>query len=225
MKESRLIDRSILFYLRENIWLEAQGEVAETSDYITYYGEQDNWVWTRPVAVYSNGNPVPSTDYRVDYLSGAVVFEYKLSPTDTIALYYSYNWADIVDEYPDELFEKPVIALLAGPSSYKPLELGGADQRVISYYAEVFALNVGQRDDLADELVELLRKDIYLVDYNYGFPIDEDGSKNKDFSADTQRIGLIEFANPEILPNPTNSDDENERTRVSVSFSVTVTFW
>lgn len=185
------------------------------------------WSYTRPVSVYVNDELVDNSEYEVffnpkkegDRITPAHIrFRNELSDTDKVSANFWANHVPIKPSYVGE-YHAPFLVIDVGP--YVPVgwELGGTDMVSIQFLADICADSEGQRDDLTDMFIEVLKRDADLIDFNLGFPIDEDGRTNPEYNHDAQKIGTIYFSDISVTPNPSGSGEEEEKNRCLVTFN------
>lgn len=80
----------------------------------------------------------------------------------------------IIEGFPKvskDLAALPLIAVDMMSGDENPFQIGGGWKDDLYYNIEIFARRDGERDDLADMILEMVQKDIPLLDFNVGnFP-------------------------------------------------------
>jgi hypothetical protein len=221
MRLTRLVKLSLLHYLRQFFVRSIKGEVATTKDYRCFSGASKPWLPSRDLLVYCNGSPLPSSTFSANYQGGYVTRATAGDASDVIQLYYSYNWLHIVSSWPsDDVMVLPVLAVQSGPRSELPLELGGPDRIQYLFHLELFTADEGARDDISDELRDVFSRRASLIDFNLGFGINADGTKNVDFDEARQCFGEMSFPKVSISPNPSGVGEPMEKGRAHIRLVV-----
>jgi len=198
---------SIFYALYEALADSRTKDKGQTQDFLTYKFSEDDWLWSTPVNIYINGTPVES-GFRVDYRKGQVIFDTPQDPNAVVEADYSYCFVKLHPDFPvateDDYvgIELPAVSIEHVSKGASGGELGSQLARVIEHRFEitVWAQRAGQRDDISEMIENCLWKGIYLVDFNQGYPILQDGSKNPNYDKIAQSIGFLEFTNVIIRP-------------------------
>ena len=86
-------------------------------------------------------------------------------------LFSSYSFVNIVDDYPDEDLELPIIAVVGDELVSIPFELGNrTGNRNRIYFIDVYAENKDQRDEFSYLILDEIENGIPVNDYDEGFP-------------------------------------------------------
>lgn len=89
-----------------------------------------------------------------------------------------YYWLDdllpafvtVVDGFPSDDLVIPTASVEALPMRGVPYELGGLDRDVRFWRIDIFADNKSQRDDFIYRVYKQLEGNVFVYDYNEGFP-------------------------------------------------------
>ena len=88
-------------------------------------------------------------------------------------LFSDTPFINVVDEFPLEELDVPVISVVQGDTVETPYEVGNRSfRRVRQYKIDIFAANKVQRDDYSYRLANALKNKIVVYNYNEGFPPD-----------------------------------------------------
>lgn len=224
MRTLRLIHLSLFHFLRNNIYRDVINEPVVVDDNFKCKANFDSLLPSKPVFVLPQHSIVPISGCVINYVTGEILLPEDSVEDDTVRLTYSYNWVDIRYAWPDELFDTPVAAIYPGASTETGFELGSSTKEIFTrFYIDVFALDEFQRDDIAQEVREAFDNRVPLIDYNKGFPIKANGTKDEEFSSDSLEIGSIEIdENIRITPNPTRDNfSPEERVRALIEIDTT----
>jgi hypothetical protein len=128
---------------------------------------------------------------------------------DTV--FSAYSMVTVVDGYPEQDMELPVVAVVNNPIRLEPHELGNrTGQRVRSWTLEVYANNKAQRDEMASVIMGDIENGIPVHDYDEGFPP----------SVSPTQIGTMETFGIIVIPQRIFPDlVEKLYWKVSVRFS------
>lgn len=221
IKLLRLASMSLIMHLRNNLFFSAENEVLNTKDNIRYTTRFNPWVISTPFNIYRDGALVAPDEYTLNYLNNTITF--NTEQVGIISADYSYNWVKIVDTWPDELYQTPVISLQSGLIREKGLQIGGGTKVYIDCYLNIFARNRAARDDIVEIVKDVLSKDIPLIDFNKGFPVNEDGTKNSNFSIEANRINWL-YTDPDwilVRLNPAATKEEEGRALLEITLLTT----
>ncbi len=185
MKISRLIELSLFYKLRELLSVKKTNDIAKSVDFISYQLKYNNISTVHDVIVKVDGSIVLS-GYSVDYLNGVIKFENGLAVDNIVKVDYYYCKFNIYDESSNETtdnFKYPAVAIYEDVTNTRAYELGSSQtEKTKTYIIQVYSEQGGERNDVTDSIVEMLEGSIGITDYNYGFPLNEDGTLNTSFN-------------------------------------------
>jgi hypothetical protein len=185
MKTTRLVELSLYYKLKDSLSIKRTGETLTSVDFISYNLKYDNITTTFDVVVYVDGE-IATSGYVVDYINGIIKFDSALSSSNIVKADYYYCPYRIYDESSSETtdnFKYPAIAIYEDETETEPYEIGTATtEKVKSYVVQVWSERGGERNDVTDSIVEILERSIPIIDYNAGFPVNNDGTKNMSFN-------------------------------------------
>lgn len=193
MQLLRLIHRSVYYAVCDALTINVKDETLTTNDYLNYTSVYKNWHTTGNVIIKKNDVVVPS-GFTLNYESGGVVFSSTNISSDIIKLTYSPCSVNVVEAFPEDEIVLPTVSIENETISERPFEIGSSSTKDMRlwFYIDVFAKRSGQRTDLIDILKNYFDNDIPVYNYNSGFPINSDGTKNDSFDAETQRLGYLQ---------------------------------
>jgi len=95
----------------------------------------------------------------------------------------------IISEYKDDVLDVPSIAIKTGNTTGEDFELGNKNVLLVrTYFIDIFALNITQRNDYAYKIFnELTKNPIPVYNYDEGF-------------VDPSRLGTLKFLRGRIQP-------------------------
>lgn len=225
MRFVRLVTLSLHMHLRHEIVTYFENVPLSSVDNQTYYDSRLlMWSYNRPVNVYKDDILVDPSEYDVFYnpsvIGGEEVparIKFKSSQGEgRVTADLWFNHLPIKPSYTGSA-DVPLLTITSGTSINYSWELGGSDIASINFMLDIYADGVGQRDDLADEIVEALHKTAPLIDFNIAFPIDSQGRRNPNYDAEGQTIAKIMFTNIVSTPNPSGIDETEEINRALVT--------
>ncbi len=203
MGDLRTMGLSIYYAVRDALHVDIVGGPLTTPDGgTTFQGIAPDWLSSFPVTVYINGIPTPSG--TVYYPSGTVVFATPVSGTVTAD--YSYCYARVYDDYPDNELQKPnfffpSVSVQYGPVVDEPLQLGPQPWYYdFLAFIDVWARDSAQRNDIANIIRHRFNGGVRWVDYNAGFPLTYSGTLNPQFDPQAHTVGWIDKLNWQMLP-------------------------
>lgn len=216
---SRNLTNSIQYFLRSECYNKREGVLFNRVTSIIYEVDSNVkgfWSLKEPVRVYRNGDLVDENEYNVSYITGRIVFNSDQVAEDIITADFGLNWCTVLDSFPDTPFEQCVITVEQGMSNSSPLELGGNSRWIYTqFFLNVYPESTARRDDYSQFVRDLLdTRDIPLLDYGDGFPLNTNGTINQNYVE--KRIGTISFEAISVTPNPTGSGDETEKNRALI---------
>lgn len=199
MSRLRNIGLSLYFEFLNELSNHKEKEKLTTDNYQVYHFSQKPILTSKPVYIYKNNVEI-NVGFTVNYENGYITFDTVNSSDDFIEASYDYCFVALFDEYPDDIETNitiPSVCIQYNEGYRHPLEMGTKQKRKDSHEFEiaVYASGSGQRADLASLIMDILGKSMPLVDYNLGFPINADGTKNINFNKNNQIIGWLEFEN------------------------------
>lgn len=186
MRISRLIELTLFYKLQDLFSTSKNAERISSADFKTYNLKYTNIQPQYPVNVYVDG--VLSSAYTIDYVNGIITFASALVSTNIVTVDYTYCPVNIYDEGRNPLsqdFKYPAVAVYEDTASLHPYELGTGNREIRSYWIfEVYAERGGENNDIKDAIVDMMQEDPFpIIDYNLGFPINRDGTKNTSFDS------------------------------------------
>lgn len=198
MKISRLTELSLYYMLRDTLSIKKTKDIAKSVDFLSYSLKYNNITTTYDVVVSVNDIEATS-GFVVDYINGVVKFDTALIASDIVKVNYYYCPFNLYDESSNELTDNakfPAIALYEDETDTRPFELGTSQtEKVKTYIIQVWSERGGERNDATDSIVEMLEGSIPIVDYNNGFPVNADGTKNLAFDSSN----IITVANTDSI--------------------------
>lgn len=199
----------------------------------TYYAPQSNpWVfldadqqpWPSGVTVYDAGNPLPSGNYTIDYMTPSVTLD--AAPSGAVTVDALTSFVRVVDAYPtEEQLEKwqlPIIAVEIPGSRLSPFDIGSSAMWVTpDVTIDVLCQNQSQRLVLPHTIMRYI-KYLPLRDYRTGAPINEDGTLNMDYAPGDHTQDLMNMSDQPSLRNlsPRTGGSDKERFRSLITFTV-----
>jgi hypothetical protein len=199
MKITRLVELSIYYKLQDSLSNNRTGDIAKTTDYTTYSLKYNNILPNHPVIVYKNNIVFNSNNYTIDYTNGLIRFNVSMTLSDEIKVDYTYCLVNIYDEGTSPLsndFKYPAVSVVEDTAIHHPFELGNSNREKHAYWIfQVWSERGGERNDLTDSLVDVLKENFIIIDYNQGFPLSSDGSKNITFDSNQ----IIGYATPDSI--------------------------
>lgn len=207
MSRLRNTENSIYYALYEALSDSYIKDKGTTTDNITFQFSEDSWLWSKPVIVYNNGEPI-DTGFRINYEKGQVIFDNPLTPGTVVEADYHYCFVNLYPDYPVSTdteqipIELPAVAIEHVHTDSVGGELGSQLARVIRRRFEitVWAQRAGQRNDIAEIIENRLWRGIILIDFSKGYPFLPDGSKNPNYDPTKQAIGVLQFVNVLLRP-------------------------
>jgi hypothetical protein len=187
-----LIEASLYYHLQHALKGTFTNQLLTTNDYLTYISPYKNLLPLEPVFVYKNGEDVTAA-VKIYYPEGKVVFEQQNSSSDNITLSASYCLVDIKTTY-EESFVPPVVLVDVAMIRSAPLELGTVVKRRNVCNIEIIAYTESkvQVNELLDMVVGSILGGVPIIDYNQGFPLNSDGTKNINYTGPI--IGYLELS-------------------------------
>lgn len=212
---TRLAHYSFYYFIRERLSHSVLKAETSTEDKKVFVLPNQRLVVTKPITVYIDDNEVDSSLYSVYPETGILVFDESVEGVVTADYFYSF--ISVLDAYADDLISPPFLSIENRSDDSTPGELG-SDATFISYDFRInlFGENEGNRDDLVDELKKAIYNSCPIIDFNNGFPVDENG-KLVDFEKEV--IGYMDLGLPRVVRNPLNSSDVIERCRAIIYVS------
>ncbi|MGE4413590.1 MAG: hypothetical protein AB7E45_07905 [Candidatus Caldatribacteriota bacterium] len=195
------LENSIYYALLEYLATQKLGERLITTDNITYTGFTGLPLnFLRPLKVYKNGLEI-DTGYVVNYLQNKITFDTPNNPSDVITVDYYYNFVEAITSFPDDInleITIPSIAIDYDFTVSRPIELGTKRRREYAdrYILQLYTSSDTERKVITDMLTQdLLLRSIPYIDFDLGYPLNVDGTKNLNYNPALQTIGYIDFDN------------------------------
>lgn len=185
MERTRLIEYSLYYKIQDKLSRRRKKEKPKTLDSQTYNLRSVDVLPQYPVEVFVN-NIQQQGNFTVNYLDGIVTFDFPLNTTDTVEISYTYCTHTIYDESNNprvEEFVSPAVAIHRQNRTDKAFELGNAEREEHSMWViDVWSYRGGERHDATDMLTRMFEvESLPIVDYNLGFPLEQNGTKNDNF--------------------------------------------
>lgn len=178
------MELSLYYKIREHLAIKKTNEKLNSVDRISYPLRYNNIPALFNVVVLVNEIEATS-GYAVDYINGIVKFDTVLTVTDKVKATYYYCPFNIYNESSNEttdILKLPAIGIYEDATDTQPFELGNSrTEKTKTYVIQIWSEHGGERNDATDSIVELLEGSLPIIDYNEGFPTNEDGSKNQTF--------------------------------------------
>lgn len=197
MKITRLVELSLVYKIQEVLSVQRLGEVLNSVDYKNYNLKFPNVQASLPFKIYVD-NQEQSSGFTVNYSNGIVMFDTSINPTSVVKADYYYCPVHIYDESSSAKdqnndFKYPAVAIYEDDSIHVPYELGNPTKEIHSTWViEVCCERGGERNDITDMIMEMFNDHIDIIDYNLGFPLNTDGTKNLSF--DPNNIAGVMYA-------------------------------
>lgn len=219
MGKTRLVNLSLHYFLVHNLSYDVENDTTTTYDYVSYKLNYKNIVTTKPVTVYRNSQLVPNTEYKIFPVRGEIFFNDTQNTDDIITADFSHCFVNILQPFSEDEISPPLVAIENDNDSDRAIELGSNLSAVMyKFRIHVYGVNEGQRDDIADYIKETLKSDVYVWDFNLGFPVLRDGSINNEFDINNV-INDIYFSSVRVQRNPLQSNDIIEKGRALITIS------
>lgn len=198
MKITRMVELSLYFYLKDNLSILKTGEVLTSTDLITYPVKFRNVVVNNELKVYVNNILQDESTYSFDYQNGILRFNSIRSVSDAVKIDYRYCYLNIYDEGQFESkkdIQMPCVVIAEEDFKDVAYELGtNKKERRGVWNIAVFADRGGERNDITDEVCELLEVGtLPVINYGLNFPFLSNGQKNVAFDPTSQIEGYLDF--------------------------------
>lgn len=180
MHRINLVESSIYHKLQYTFKATLNTVQLSTQDNKTYFSPKKNLLPLEVLKVYKNGIE-QSTGFTVYYPDGKIVFDVANQATDIITLDTSYCYVNLDISFQNE-FSLPKIVIDFDENIDFPLEIGSKNRRIDNYYVDiiVYSERYGSQKDYLNIIKDNVRS-IPIIDFNQGFPINSDGTKNSSF--------------------------------------------
>jgi hypothetical protein len=193
-----------------------------------YFAENPRWTYvdetSYPITIKDNGSTVSSSNYTILYLQGQVQFADSYTIQGEIRADYYYDIVDIIEGFPESLeadqTDLPVVAIDVSGRTLGPLSLGQGKFINDMFDIDIFARNNKERDKIADAIEESFDIPLPIIDFSTALPLNDDGSKNTSYDADTQLKSRYPFANTGVIPIHMPEEPSRRRYRKRVSTTI-----
>lgn len=241
MTLTRLVNVSFTLYVRQELSREVVGIAARTEDNRIYTFPHRPFVGTKPISLYVNGLPIVyekvigtgwddehgtsailETNAGIIHVypdAGVVMFEKERAASNVITGDFSYTFVGVPGTGSiSESLRPPIVAIDSDRDDQLPMELGSASSVVETmYHVNIYGNSPGQRDDLTDRFVDVLKKPCPIWNLNDGFPLGIYSGAEGSFDPNNI-VGIMYFDRVSVRRNPLKSNDDIEMGRSLVSF-------
>jgi hypothetical protein len=193
-----MVELSLYFYLMDNLSVLKTGEVLTSTDLITYPVKFKNVITNNELKVYVNGFVQDENTYTFDFPNGVLRFNTNRLASDAVKIDYRYCYLNIYDEGQFESkkdIQMPCVVIAEEDFKDVGYELGTSKkERNGVWNIAVFSDRGGERNDITDEICELLEiGTLPVINYGLNFPFLSNGQKNTLFDSTAQIAGYMSF--------------------------------
>ncbi|MHA1754695.1 MAG: hypothetical protein ACTSYR_04175 [Candidatus Odinarchaeia archaeon] len=193
MYRINLIEASLYHHLEYTYKTTLVNQSLTTIDNIIYLSPRDHLLSLENLKLYKNGIEVEE-GFTVYYPEGKIVFDVANQSDDQITLDASYCYMNIDTSFIGE-FSLPKVIIDLDENIERPLEIGSKNRRIDTYYVEIliYSARKGEKNDLLNITKDSVRNKIPIINFNLGFPLNNDGTKNDSFTGPI--VGYLEPEN------------------------------
>jgi len=207
---------SLYYHIKNHISTQVTNEQLTSQDYKAYQSKYKLWYEVKPI-IRLNG--IQTFDFSIDINNGTIIMDNQLTSTDIVTADYKYSLAYIYDDYPDNLennqLKLPAISIVNEDTVEKPYQLTNGKKINRYYVVEIWAERGTQRDDLSETVKELFDQTLPLIDFNQGFPI-QNNRINYNFDITSQTIEIMYLEEFRMYPSRTLEVGEKQKYIMSI---------
>jgi hypothetical protein len=181
------------------------------------------------VNVYLDGTLVNPMSYKINFLTGQVIF--PSAPTGAVTADFDYFVAGVIENFEEgddqvvakilEVITLPVVAYGLSGFSGTGFAIGStALDRSYPLTIDALCQDDGQKKDLGDDLVRYLAC-IPMIDFTTHSPLNADRDVDTEFDFDGQKLGYLRPSGFGLsFPNPRKGGSDKEKHRALVTVNV-----